>query len=395
MAQMQIGQGTCSSASLSGIYSVTLSGRDVNSSLTFAKVLEGIGTATFDGQSKVTFSLTNNTNQTAGAAQTWLGSYSLQANCAGTLTFTSGDTGTFSLESYNEGKSYLITGEDGTYSFTGSGSVLPVAACSAGQLSGSYSFSGSGFPLTGGAVSGANNIAGLLQFDGKSAVTANWNVASSGTSTTTNGTGQYTVSASCLGTATVTDSSGNAYALQFVVTTSNGSNFLVTGVSPLLMFTGSGRTEPATATCSVSSLTGVYSLVMTGRNVSSAGILAGTYQGVGTASFDGAGNVVFNLTADNAPTGVESGTYTLGSGCTGTANITSGDVASFTLTVYNADRNFTLTGGDVTYALSGGGAVQPVSCSAGSISRQWAQQQRRIDYERHFVGQQYFGTSAI
>src|ERR1700733_3936602 len=61
-AQTQIGGGTCSSATLTGPYSLTLSGRDAGSSSTFTKVLEGIGTATFDGESKVTFSLNSNTN---------------------------------------------------------------------------------------------------------------------------------------------------------------------------------------------------------------------------------------------------------------------------------------------------------------------------------------------
>jgi hypothetical protein len=114
MAQTQIGGGTCSSASLKGIYSVALTGRDVSSTLTFSNVLQGIGTVTFDGQSNVAFSLTNNTNQSSGKAQTWSGTYTLQANCSGTLTLTIGDTASFSLESYNGGKDYLITGLDGT-----------------------------------------------------------------------------------------------------------------------------------------------------------------------------------------------------------------------------------------------------------------------------------------
>jgi uncharacterized protein (TIGR03437 family) len=372
MAQMQIGQGSCSSASLNGIYSATLSGRDVNSSLNFSKVLEGTGTATFDGQSKVSFSLTNNTNQTAGAAQTWSGTYSLQANCTGTLTLTTGDTGSFALESYNSGKSYLMTGQDGTYTFTGSGSVMPTASCSASLLSGSYSFNGSGFALTSAAVSGANNISGLLQFDGKSAVTASWYVAASGTPTSTNASGQYTLSPSCIGTATVTDSSGNTYAVQFTVTTSNGSNFIVTGTSPLLMFTGSGRTESTTPSCSVSTLMGVQSLVMTGRTLNSSGILTASFQSTGSANFDGAGNVVFSLVTNtnqtlNVPETL-SGTYTLGSNCAGAVNITSGDVASFTLIAYNEGKNFTITGGDATYPLTGSGAAQPVSCTASAIS---------------------------
>jgi len=377
VAQTQIGGGTCSSASLNGSYSVTLSGRDVSSTVTFAKVLEGIGTVTFDGQSKVAFSLTNNTNQSSGVSQMWSGTYTLQANCTGTLTVTTGDTASFSLESYNNGKSYLITGFDGTYTFTGSGSVMPAGPCSASQLTGSYSFNGSGYALTSGAVSGAENISGLLQFDGSGSVTANWYVAVSGTSTSTNATGQYSVLPSCAGSATVTDSSGNVSTLQFIVITANGSNFLVSGTNPLLMFTGSGRTETTTAPCSVSTLTGVYSLVITGRNLNSSGVLAGTYQGVGTANFEAGGNVVLTVTADTiqapgAPTGTLSGTWSLGSNCSGTVNITTGDMASFTLTAYNVGKNFTITGGDATYALTGSGAQQPVSCTASAVSGTYA-----------------------
>jgi uncharacterized protein (TIGR03437 family) len=377
LGQTQIGGGTCSSASLNGTYSLTLTGRDVRSNVTFSKVLQGIGAATFDGQSKVVFALTNNTNQSSASTQTWSGAYSLQANCTGTLTLTTGETASFSLQSYNGGKSYLITGLDGTYTFTGSGSLMPASPCSTSQLTGSYSFDGSGYALTAGAISGADNISGLLQFDGGGNVTANWNVAASGTSTTTNATGQYAVLPSCAGSATVTDSSGNVSTLQFVVTTAGGSNFLVSGTNPLLMFTGSGRSETTTAPCSVSTLAGVYSLVMTGRSLNSAGVLTGTYQGVGTANFESAGNVVFTLTADtiqspDAPTGTLSGTWTLGSNCTGTVNITSGDVASFTLTAYNLGKNFTVTGGDAAYALTGSGARQPVSCAANTISGTYA-----------------------
>jgi uncharacterized protein (TIGR03437 family) len=374
---VQIGGGTCSSATLNGTYSLTLTGRDVNSTLTFAKVLEGTGTATFDGQSIVVFSLTNNTNQSSGVSQMWSGTYSLQANCTGTLTLMVGDNASFSLESYNGGKDYLITGQDATYTFTGDGSVMPTASCSPSQLTGSYSFNGSGFPLKSGAISGANNLSGLLQFDGKSVVTANWTVSAGGTSTSTMSTGQYTISPSCVGSATITDSSGNTSTLQFVVTTSNGSNFLVSGTSPILIFTGSGRTESTTAPCSVSTLTGTYSLVLTGRSLNSSGTLTGSYQGVGTASFAAAGTVVFSLSAlpnqsPGAPPGTLSGTWTLGPDCTGAVTIGTGDAAAFTLIAYNVGKNFTITGGDATFPLTGGGAEQPASCSAATISGAYA-----------------------
>jgi uncharacterized protein (TIGR03437 family) len=375
-AQTQIGGGTCSSASLTGTYSLTLSGRDVNSSLTFTKISEGIGTATFDGLSHVTFSLTSNTNQSSGVPQTLSGTYSLQANCAGALSLTTGDTASFSLESYDSGKSYLVTGQDGTYSFTGSGSKLP-ATCTAALLSGAYAFNATGFPLTSGAVSGGNNVSGLLTFDGTSAITANWYTAAGGTtSVNTTATGTYTVTPGCTASATLTDSSNNAWTLQFAVIATNGSNFLVSGASPVQMFTGSGRTVTATQPCSVATLTGVHSLVLTGRNLTSAGVLTGNFQGTGSATFDGGGNLVFSLSTNtgaslNVPQTL-SGTYTLESNCLGNVSISSGDTASFTLIAYNLGEDFTITGGDATYALTGSGDQQPVSCVANAVSGTYA-----------------------
>ena len=229
MAQMQIGGGTCSSASLNGTYSATLTGRDVSSTLTFSKALEGIGTATFDGQSKVAFTLTNNTNQSSGMSQTWSGTYSLQANCTGTLTLTS------------RGNGELFSG------------VLQRRQGLSDNRPGRHlHFYGQRQPYAGGSMQREPADRELLlqrfgiRFDVGRHLrrqqhfrTASvrrqerryreLDVAASGTSTTTNATGQYSVSPSCVGSATVTDSSGNVTTLQFIVTTSSGSNFLVTG----------------------------------------------------------------------------------------------------------------------------------------------------------------------
>jgi len=244
-AQTQIGGGTCSSASLSGIYSLTLSGRDVSSSATFSKVSQGIGTATFDGQSKVTFSLTTNTNATAGVPQTLSGTYSLQANCLGLLNLATGDTASFTLAAFNNplqaiANNFLITGQDGVYSFTGSGNLVP-ASCTASLLSGTYAFNATEFPLTAGSISGVGNISGLLTFDGTSAVTTTWYVSQTTTTTDTT-SGQYSVASGCTAAARVTDPAGTAWTLVFTITTTNGSDFILSGASPTLMFTGSGRT---------------------------------------------------------------------------------------------------------------------------------------------------------
>ncbi len=248
LAQTTIGGGICSTASLNGTYSLSLTGRGVNSSGVFTKISEGVGTATFDGESKVTLSLTTNTNSSTGVSQTLSGGYTLQANCSGFVSITSGDTATFTLEAYNNpteslSKNFLLTGQDGTFAFTGSGGVLP-ASCSASQLSGIFAFNGTSFALNTGVMSGVGTISGLLTFNGSSGLTTTW-YASTGTSTgisTDTAGGTYSVASGCTAMATVTDSSGQAWNLTFVLTSATGNGFTITGAAPTLMFSGSGRT---------------------------------------------------------------------------------------------------------------------------------------------------------
>ncbi|MGA2597986.1 MAG: hypothetical protein ABSH09_13470 [Bryobacteraceae bacterium] len=239
-AQPQIGGGTCSSSSLTGSYSLTLTARDVSSSASFTKTLQGIGTATFDGLSKATFNLTNNTNQTAGMSQTWSGTYSMQSNCVGVVTITTGDTASFGVGVYNEGKDYVLTGQDGVYSFTGSGSLLP-ATCPASIPAGSYPFNGSGFTLSSGAITGVLYSSGLIQFSGTNALTTTASLTADGTSVTTTTTGTYTLNSDCTATATETDTLGNTYALVFTFTSAMASNFIFSGASSQIAFSGSGR----------------------------------------------------------------------------------------------------------------------------------------------------------
>jgi hypothetical protein len=248
LAQPQIGGGQCSSATLSGNYSLTLTGRQFSqrsgsagTGLGFASVLQGVGYATFDGLSKVTFTVTNNSNSTADTAVTWSGTYSLQANCVGTVTITAGDAATFTLGSYNEGADYFIDGYDGTFSLLGSGSTLP-SSCTASLLSGTYEFNGNGFVLSSGVVGTVNEISGVITFDGVSAANANWYVSVTGGTQNDTATGTYTVSSNCTAAATVSDASGSKYVLQLVITAAKGTNFLIDGASPAMMFLGSGRT---------------------------------------------------------------------------------------------------------------------------------------------------------
>src|ERR1700685_3799294 len=83
VAQPVIGGNACSSATLDGIYAFALSGRQVTSSGNFSNVFQGNGSATFDGLSKVTVTMTTDTIQSVGTPLTWSGTYTMQSNCFG------------------------------------------------------------------------------------------------------------------------------------------------------------------------------------------------------------------------------------------------------------------------------------------------------------------------
>ena len=217
-----------------------LAGRNVLSTVVLTKVSLSVGTATFDGAGNFTFNLTTNTNQSAGATQTLSGTYSLPSDCIGTLNITTGDTASFTLIPYNSGNAFTITGQDATYSFTGTGTAQP-SACVTSTLSGAYTFSGNGYALASGVVGGVNTIAGVLQFDGAGTVSGNWSVATNGAATPATINGQYTVSSSCVASATVTDANGLSYTLAFTATTVDGANFQVLIASSTSSFTDNGH----------------------------------------------------------------------------------------------------------------------------------------------------------
>jgi hypothetical protein len=216
LAQTTIGGGTCSSATANGTYAVTIAGRQVTTSGNFTSVFQSNGSATFDGLSKVTIALTEDTGTLAGTPVTWSGSYTVQANCAGTVTVTSGGSATFNMLLYATGSDFLITGNDATYSYSGSGVTQP-AGCSAATFAGVYTITGTGYSLSSSAVNGAAAMSGLLQLDGQSFVTANLSVTEGASTTTATLTGSYSMSSNCLGSATLTDSKGGSYTMGFSV----------------------------------------------------------------------------------------------------------------------------------------------------------------------------------
>ena len=242
-----------------GTYSLTLTGRQVSSTIAITKIYEAVGTMTFDGTSAVTATVVSNTNSAAGVAQTLSGTYTIPANCVGTLNFTTGDTASYTLIPYNSGKDYVITGSDATYELSGSGGPQPTS-CVTSTFSGIYAFSGTGFTLSSGAIAGANDISGLLEFDGAGTVTGNWSIANNGsTATADTVTGQYTAAANCTGTATVKDPNGIAYTLSFVASTAAGADAALLGATATNMFTStmhSTFTNPGLAVANAAGVSG-------------------------------------------------------------------------------------------------------------------------------------------
>jgi len=230
---------------LNGIYAFALSGRQVTSSGNFSNVFQGNGSATFDGLSKVTVTMTTDTIQAASTAN-WSGTYTMQSNCFGVVTITSGGSAILNLVSYDGGTNFLVTGNDATYSYSGGTGNTQPSGCSASTFSGVYSFTGTGYSLASGAVNGVENGTGLLQFDGVSVITVNVNLSASGnTSTATTLTGSYSVSSTCLGSATLTDSKANSYTITLSVTNANpvtAAGFYVTLAEiGKLLISGSGH----------------------------------------------------------------------------------------------------------------------------------------------------------
>lgn len=260
LAQTTIGGGTCSSATIgppnaSGIYAVTMGGRGVTYATAAAgatidatsrpsatnptaattpilsNVLEAVGTATFDGLSTVTFTMTEDTNIATGTPLKWSGTYSVQSNCVGTVSITSGGSATFNLAVSATGADFTLTGADSTYAYQMTGDTQ-ATGCSTSTLSGVYVFSATNgfYALTKTGAAGAGALIGLFQFDGQGNLVANGTASANGISNGVTGslpglvfTGTYSLGSNCLGSATVTNPAIGSYNLYFSVYTANST----------------------------------------------------------------------------------------------------------------------------------------------------------------------------
>jgi hypothetical protein len=233
-------------------------GRQTGFTGNLSNVFQGNGTATFDGLSKVTITMTTDTAQAIATPVAWSGTYTVQSNCFGSISITSGVSATLVLLAYDLGTSFLATGSDANYAYSNVQGNNQPSGCSASTLSGVYMFTGTGYDLSGSSVIGAENGTGLLQFDGNSIITVNVNLSGVGGASATTLTGTYLVGSGCSGSATLTDVRLESYAMTFSVTNVtavNNADFYVTlAENGALLLSGAGHPvygQPSSTTASI------------------------------------------------------------------------------------------------------------------------------------------------
>ena len=290
LAQNQIGGGSCSVASLSGTYALTLSGRAISPAGSFAGTVQGVGTATFDGKGAVTFAGIANTNQGSGTFS-YSGTYALASNCYGPINFVTGSTATYALVVWGGGNNFAATGSDANYVYSGSGNNVAPAVCATATLSGAYSFSASGSTLAGTTQTGSADEAGVFQFDGRGNVTGSYTESSGGTTLAPiTATGTYSVTAACLASATLVDSNGRTNTLNFVLTGNYGGGADLTLANAQFLRSGSAHAVLLNPTQSMGN---VFSYAVNATPPGSVFVLYGTNLATKTAQ---AGSVPFPTT---------------------------------------------------------------------------------------------------
>jgi hypothetical protein len=209
-----LAQAQCSNSTLSGTYIYSVGGTVKNPTSTTA-------TETYDEQGKLTFngngSVTGSTTSTiAGvlASLTINGTYSVNANCSGTVTLTSSaQSAAFSIQVYSGGSTALISATSSPLGELASGHLFRAAnatgsQCGNGSVQGAFAMVLGGGTYVGTTRSDYANQCQVV-FDGNGHLTAAGEIttaAAGGTAWT--GTGTYTIAADCTGSAQITTANG-------------------------------------------------------------------------------------------------------------------------------------------------------------------------------------------
>jgi hypothetical protein len=218
-------------------------------------------------------------------------------------------------------------------------------ACSSATLDGVYDVAITSRQVSSsGTFTGVFQSTGLATFDGLSAVTISL-TSNTGqvVGTALTWSGSYSVQADCAGVINVT--SGGSATLNVAVY-NQGNDFLLSGSDAAnYIYSGSGVTQPATATpagagCSASTFSGVYTFNGTGFALTGTAV-SGAENGSGLLQFDGVSKVTVNVSMSAlgaAPSALTlTGTYSISSNCLGLATLTdvSGNSYEMNFSIYN------------------------------------------------------------
>jgi uncharacterized protein (TIGR03437 family) len=194
--------------------------------------------------------------------------------------------------------------------------------CTASMLNGTYSYVLTGRTLSANSAVVADfNGNGTAVFDGISKVTLTITANTlQAVQKQMSLTGTFTLASTCAGTVSLT---GGITASFGVIVYNSGANFVMEGADSTYTYAGTGGVIPAS--CATSTISGAYSYTGTGFNVSSTGTVTGASDEAGVMQLDGQGNLTYSYTISGVGSSTPltaMGTYTLTSGCIGTATLT-------------------------------------------------------------------------
>lgn len=207
----QIGGASCTTSMINGTYFYVLTGT-VSSGSPNVPYAE-LGQFVANGSGSLSGSSSSNLN---GQKQTnsLTGTYSVQANCSGsmTLTLNSSTTTALTFQLINNAQGMILAMTNDGDIVTGKAYRTSAAsgspACGLGSLSGTYGYSLTGYTTASG-TSYLYSDSGQIISDGNGNLTATSVTNLGGAFSNTTGSGTYSITSQCSGTATITNESGN------------------------------------------------------------------------------------------------------------------------------------------------------------------------------------------
>jgi len=341
---------SCSTSTLSGVYTFNASGYQLTSGAVSGAATAG-GLLQFDGAGNLSVNMTLWAGGAISSAVTLTGTYSVSSNCVGkaTLSDSSSNSYNMSLSIYSvnaantnfyatlaraanlviAGAGHTAYGEPATPNPQAGTQPISGGTCATANLSGVYPFTLSGRGIsTAGIFAGSFQGVGTASFDGKG------NVTLAGTDNTNlaqgqqfSYTGTYSIPSNCSGTLTVTTASTATFTL---VVWDTGSDFAIEGSDSTYVYSGSGTLNQPPA-CATPTLSGEYTFTANGFTLSGT-TQTGSEDEAGVLQFDGQGNVTASYTDTQGgitPVATTaSGTYAVTSGCLASATLSGSSGAS-------------------------------------------------------------------